>query len=411
MKHVISVLIVSAVVSAVAFAAPTVTVTSVVQDASFNRVRVSYALTEDAVVTWTVKTNSVAVDPQCTTRVWGDINRKIAVPGGTFEWAAAEELADFFSPSATIEVTLTAWPTNAPPDYMVVDCAGKSNVTYYVDAASVPLGVTNDLYKTTKMVMRKIPAVGVTWKMGSPSGETGRDDTFERRHDVTLTEDYYIGIYPVTQDQYRCLAGGNAPCAFANLPNSGMRPVEKVTYYGLRGKGNGVCWAATNQSHRVSSTLLAMRNATGIKFDFPTDAQWEYACRAGTSSAYNDGTSSMDAVGWNSSNWANDPACVSNETHVVGLLKPNAWGLYDMHGNIAEWVLDWHRAINNGAAETDPAGGNSANNDYHFMRGGYWNADAGKARSAYHLGWGAFWDRNWTGFRLVAPAAGYWKHE
>ncbi len=119
----------------------------------------------------------------------------------------------------------------------------------------------------------------------------------------------------------------------------------------------------------------------------------------------------MDAVGWNSSNWANDPACVSNETHVVGLLKPNAWGLYDMHGNIAEWVLDWHRAINNGAAETDPAGGNSANDDYHFMRGGYWNADAGKARSAYHLGWGAFWDRNWTGFRLVAPAAGYWKHE
>ncbi|MBQ3345307.1 MAG: formylglycine-generating enzyme family protein [Kiritimatiellae bacterium] len=408
-----SVVFVSAVAVAVAaFAAPTVTVTSIDQDASFNRIKVSYSLTEDAVVTWSAKTNAVAVDPQRLTRVWGDINRKVSAPGGSFEWVAAEELADFSNPSAPIEITLTAWPTNAPPDYMVVHCAGKSNVTYYVDAASVPGGVTNDLYKTKKMVMRKIPAVGVTWKMGSPSGESGRDDTFERLHDVTLTEDYYIGIYPVTQDQFNGLVG-SAPgdCAFRGLSNSGMRPVENYSYYGLRGNGNGVCWAATNPSHRVSSTLLTMRNATGIKFDFPTDAQWEYACRAGTSSAYNDGTSSMDAVGWNSSNWANDPNCSSNETHVVGLLKPNAWGLYDMHGNVAEWVLDWHHAINTGAAETDPAGANTAGDNYHFMRGGRWDQGATSARSAYHGGYGAFWKTKYLGFRLVAPAAGYWKHE
>lgn len=396
--------------SFVAVASPSVTVTSVTQDSSFHRIMVSYALAEDAIVTFSAKTNAAAVDPSRLTRVWGDINRKISAPGGTFQWAAAEELADWYDPSASLEITLTAWPTNAPPDYMVVDCAGKSNVTYYVAAEAVPLGVTNDIYKTDKMVMRKIPAKGVTWKMGSPSGETGRDGTYETRHDVTLTEDYYIGIYPVTLGQYRGLANGTpADCAFTTAANARMRPVNMVSYYGLRGNGNGVCWAATNPSHRVSSTLLAMRNATGIKFDFPTDAQWEYACRAGTSTAYNDGKATMDDVGWNSSNWQDDPACSSNETHVVGLLAPNAWGLYDMHGNIAEWVLDWHRGIATGTAETDPAGGNNATDSYHFMRGGSWTREA--ARSAAHIGWGAFWARNWTGFRLVAPAAGYWKNE
>ncbi|MBQ6327701.1 MAG: hypothetical protein IJI35_01685, partial [Kiritimatiellae bacterium] len=168
------------------FATPSVTITSVEQDSSFNRVKVSYSLTEDAVVTWSATTNSVAVSPQRLTRAWGDINRKIAAPGGTFYWAGAEELDDFNDVVASLSITLTAWPTNDPPDYMVVDCAGKSNVTYYVSAEAVPHGVTNDIYKTNKMVMRKIPAKGVTWKMGSPSGETGRDATFEVRHDVTL---------------------------------------------------------------------------------------------------------------------------------------------------------------------------------------------------------------------------------
>ena len=119
----------------------------------------------------------------------------------------------------------------------------------------------------------------------------------------------------------------------------------------------------------------------------------------------------MDAVGWHSGNWQNDPACASNETHVVGLLKPNRWGLYDMHGNVAEWVLDWHGALNSTAEVIDPAGANSANDDYHFVRGGSWSQLPENCRSAAHGGMGAFWDRNRIGYRLVAPAAGSWKNE
>jgi formylglycine-generating enzyme required for sulfatase activity len=403
--------------SVAAHASPTVAITAVEQDSSFNRVKVSYTLSEDAVVTWSATTNSAAVSPQKLTRVWGDINRKVSAPGGVFWWAGAEELDDYSAVVSTLGVSLTAWPVDDPPDYMVVDCAGKSNVTYYVSADAVPGGVGADVYKTTKMVMRKIPAKGVAWTMGAPKGEDeDRDPTYEVPHKVTLTEDYYIGIYPVTQGQYLSLAGSN-PSAFKNRVDSPKRPVENVSYYSLRGKGNGVCWAATNQSHRVGEVLLTMRNATGIKFDFPTDAQWEYACRAGVAAKYNNGTDDMDAVGWNSSNWENDiawksdPMCKSNETHTVGLLQPNRWGLYDMHGNVCEWVLDWHGALNSTASVTDPAGANYAGDDYHFIRGGSWYDPAHKCRSAAHAGYGAFWTRSRIGFRLVAPAAGSWNNE
>jgi formylglycine-generating enzyme required for sulfatase activity len=103
--------------------------------------------------------------------------------------------------------------------------------------------------------------------------------------------------------------------------------------------------------------------------------------------------------------------CKSNETHTVGLLLPNRWGLYDMHGNVCEWVLDWHGALNSTASVTDPAGANYAGDDYHFIRGGSWYDPAHKCRSAAHAGYGAFWTRSRIGFRLVAPAAGSWNNE
>lgn len=406
----------AAAVVAAAFAAPTVTVTSIEQDISFNRIKVSYTLSKDAVITWSAKTNSVAVDPQRLTRVWGDVNRKVSAPGGSFEWAAAEELADFFNPSAPVEITLTAWPADAPPDYMVVDCAGKSNVTYYVDAASVPLGVTNDLYKTTKMVLRKIPAKDVTWKMGSPTTETERTQvdgpTYEVRHNVTLTEDYYMGIYPVTQGQYLSFIGSN-PSLYNSSKCADWRlhPVERVSYNSIRGNHDVAPWCGNNPNHGVTNSLLVIRNATGIKFDLPTDAQWEYACRAGTSTAFNNGTDSIEGyslserVGWTSEN-------SSGTTHAVGLLKPNAWGLYDMHGNTYDWCLDWNGALNTTTAVTDPAGpATKPSHNAKIRRGGSYYGNQARARSAAHGNYDAGSNTDTIGFRLVAPAAGYWKHE
>jgi len=403
--------------SAAAFATPSVTITSVEQDSSFNRVKVSYSLTEDAVVTWSATTNSVAVSPQKLTRVWGDINRKIAAPGGTFFWAGAEELNNFNEVVASLNITLTAWPTNDPPDYMVVDCAGKSNVTYYVSAEAVPFGVTNNLYKTTKMVMRKIPAKGVTWKMGSPADEAGRSTadgaTYEVRHNVTLTEDYYIGIYPMTQRQYVSFTESNP--SYWNRTRCTVwmtRPVENISFNTIRGDKSVAPWNATTPYHTVGGILLKMRNATGIKFDLPTDAQWEYACRAGTSTPFNNGTGSINGLGWHSGNWSQDPDLTANMTHIVGLLQPNKWGLYDMHGNVYTWCLDWNGALNTSTAVIDPAGpATDPSHNARIRRGGCYNHTWEWARSAAHRSYTASSPAETIGFRVVAPAAGYWTHE
>ncbi len=257
------------------------------------------------------------------------------------------------------------------------DRNGKSYETPLSDVL-IWTAMTNDAaYKTTKLVMRKVPAKNVEWTIGSPEGEPGRATSgmLENQYRVKLTEDYFIGVYPVTQAQYELIYGSN-PSKFKEIEDAAQCPVEQVAYTTVRGKrteqgtdGEYVNWPMNSYKHLVSPNSFCgkMRTRFGIDFDIPTEAQWEFACRAnGTSVLYSgrSPTSENDVayyaleLGWSKDNSAVDGV---NQPHPVGLKNPNAWGLYDMYGNVYEHCLDWAVAdINvNGAAEPliDPDGG------------------------------------------------------
>ena len=203
-----------------------------------------------------------------------------------------------------------------------------------------------------------------TFIMGSPSDELGRYDD-EVQHEVTLTQDYWLGKYEVTQAQYEAIMETN-PSHFSGDNN----PVEEVSW---------------NDAMEFCAKLTAAAKASGklpegYEFTLPTEAQWEYACRAGTTTALNSGKNlsgeeecpEMDEVDWY---WGNS----DRKTHPVGQKQPNAWGLYDMHGNVNEWCLDWEGEYPTSSV-TDPTG--PVTGDYRILRGGCWGNYAYYCRSA-----------------------------
>ena len=271
----------------------------------------------------------------------------------------------------------------SPALYSVIDLAAGANASSYpVSYMNEPPsgGFNTDEYKTTKLVLRKIEPG--TFTMGSPSSESGRDSD-ETQHKVTLTKPYYIGLFEVTQKQYALVTGSN-PSYFSG----DKRPVEKVSWNTIRGNTN---WPASS-AVSAASFMGRLRARTGLgDFDLPTEAQWEYACRAGTTTAYSYGGSANGDYMWYSSN-------SSSQTHDVGAKKANAWGLYDMHGNVWEWCLDCYASNLGTAAVTDPKGASSGS--YRVLRGGGWSSDAANCRSAYRsYGNPSSTDSN-LGFRL-----------
>jgi formylglycine-generating enzyme required for sulfatase activity len=282
--------------------------------------------------------------------------------------------------------------------YMAIDLSGGTNaasypVAYYRTLANVPGGPNSDAFKTTNLLMRLIPKGTVT--MGSPAGELGRDSD-ETQHRVTLTKDFYIGVFEVTQRQWE-LVMGNKPSYFTNVTYYATRPVEQVSYYDIRenpanSDDAAVNWPA-NSAVNAASFMGKLRTKTGLAtFDLPTESQWEYACRAGTATALNSGkklTSSdsdanMAEVGryWyngGSGYGYNQSATPSAGTAAADSYLPNAWGLYDMHGNVWEWCLDWYGTYP--GSVQDPPG--AASESRRVGRGGSWNKGARESRSAY----------------------------
>jgi formylglycine-generating enzyme required for sulfatase activity len=171
-------------------------------------------------------------------------------------------------------------------------------------------------------------------------------------HRVTITQPFYLGKYEVTQEQWEAVMGNN-PSRFKGPKN----PVEMVSWQGCQdfmAKLNEKSWAG------------------GARFSLPTEAQWEYACRAGTTTqwSFGDDRGKLGDYAW----WGGNAA---ETTHPVGQKKPNAWGLYDMHGNVFEWCADWYRRYEPGD-QTDPVGPDSGDNGdlptgSHVLRGGSWN--------------------------------------
>ncbi len=291
-------------------------------------------------------------------------------------------------------------------DYLVIDLSGGHSASSYPvsSLSSVPSGGWTDEYKTTKMVFRRIPAGAFI--MGSPEGELGRLDR-ETQHQVTLTQDFYIGVFEVTQKQWERVMG-DWPSWFNNTTHRNARPVEQVSYNTIRGSSAGSGWPADSNVD-ATSFMGRLRSRTGRAFDLPTESQWEYACRAGTTTALNSGKNltatdscpNMNQVGrywYNGGSGYSQGGDTSGGTAKVGSYQSNNWGLYDMHGNVWEWCLDWYDAYPGTA--TNPKGPSTGS--YRVFRGGGWGYGAILCRSADRFYYPAYADGS-IGFRAALP--------
>ncbi len=200
----------------------------------------------------------------------------------------------------------------------------------------------------------------------------------------------------------------NWPSCFNNIDVREVRPVEQVSYNDIRGSTTGAGWPV-NSNVDATSFMGKLRQKTGIEaFDLPTEAQWEYACRAGTSTALNNGTNlvstvqdvNMDLSGryyYNGGSSDSQGVGLDGATAKMGSYLPNAWGLYDMHGNNYEWCLDWYETYP--GTVTEPLG--STSGSYRILRGGCWYSDSRFCRSAERDYVGPTDSGYNSGFRLI----------
>lgn len=291
-------------------------------------------------------------------------------------WNAAKDQPNFNTTSFSVKMTAIS---GAAP-YLVIDLSGGANAASYpVRFAAAGPDLASDTCRTTELWLKLV--LPGTFTMGSPTDELGRS-TSETQHTVTLTKPFYMGVFQMTQKQYTLVMGSNPSSYWGDT-----RPVEQVSYNDIRGTLLGANWPAHAQVD-ATSFLGKIRARTALNFDLPTEAQWEYACRAGTTTALNNGRdlsnpgqdAAMDEVGRYGYNQNDGKGGYSSRHTKVGSYVPNAWGLYDMHGNVYEWCLDWYGSYATGAV-TDPVG--YASGSSRVLRGGSYDYNAQGCRSAY----------------------------
>ena len=320
---------------------------------------------------------------------------------------------------ANLTVTLTAADVESRK-YLIIDMSegavnGEAAKPWPVSYSATVIdtngdGQWDDEYKRTKMVFRRIEPG--TFTMGSPSTEP---DTWnqknkkgtEKQHQVTLTKPFYMGVFEVTAQQFYQIKAWWPNAAYGKSTATGNRPSTNCSYEFLRGSvAQGIDWPATGHAVYEIPSVTAFSNFnhmdankislvgwfrrhvadTGLLVDLPTEAMWEYCCRAGSAHTFHDGTDLVSGEVKDVDPVGSDPAAGTGVYSVARLKKnslkhdeataswtdpkddgdqygpgpvgskaPNAWGLYDMHGSVNEWVLDWFAAEALPDA-TDPAG-------------------------------------------------------
>ena len=269
----------------------------------------------------------------------------------------------------------------------VISHSGKQKSTLEESLSLDTAELLIDLGNNVKMTLIKIKAG--SFMMGSPEGELGKEYN-ETQHSVTLTKDYWLGKYPVIQREYKAVMGRN-PSAFNDLciwssdDDCLNWPVENVSWI-----------LARMFCNRLNKMLKPPAN---FRFDLPTEAQWEYACRAGTTTALNSGKNithvygkcvNLARLGWYDNN--------SIAYRSVGKKHPNAWGLFDMHGNVMEWCRDWYEW----EYASDPEFLNGQEKgEYRVARGGCHRSDPLKCRSASRECFEPTTRDDYIGFRLA----------
>ena len=415
--------------AACALAVPRVDENTVtMQQADDRTVTISYVLTgEPGIVTFDVETNVtgtaegpwVSIGGENIRTVAGWVNKLVGRLGErlSFTWQPYTDWPGRTIPAANIRAVVTAWATNAPPDYMAVDLDTPTNVSFYTSADFLPGSITSKVWRTRKLLMRKIPAANVVWRMGQPAEERNTSygnlySTFTETAQVMLTKDYYAGVFQFTAWQYWKITGSLDPFNSSKGYNINSlnewgesiaeTPACSVSWLAARCNMSNSQWSpkwpADGHTVGASSLLGLLRAETGIEFDLPTEAQWEYAMRAGEGDAcYLGGictSSNANLTAWHRDNSTKvvGSTSVTCFSHRCGELLANNWGLYDMVGNGREWCLDYYSPTITGSNVSagvliDPEGPRreNINNDNRVNRTSStvkaWNEQSGHTRS------------------------------
>ena len=395
-----------------------------------NSVVITYNLTDaPAIVTLDIQTNSEA---GVWTSIGGENIQNIALGSDVFKevevkdsytirWRLDKSWSGHKIADGGVRAVVTAWALDNPPDYAVVDMTKTNSIAYYPSAEFLPGGLLgNPAYRTSSLVFRRIHATNVPWTMGSIF-EKGRFSN-ETAHTVTMDHDYYMGVFEVTQAQYALMTGGSTPSYFKT--DGAMRPVESITYVNIRQK-------AAEIAPEPNSAIDKLRKLTKVMtLELPSEAEWEFACRAGNGEGrWGNGAPylgiEVDPNQPDRNHYNGGMVIVRDETNVVvstteptadctpehgtaivGSYPPNAWGIYDMHGNVAEWCIDQYKDVitDNADGHAVTGGGNRT------VRGGWWKTKNNPttitpayARAAFRQGIGYAYSDKTIGFRLVLP--------
>ncbi|MDY5954665.1 MAG: SUMF1/EgtB/PvdO family nonheme iron enzyme [Kiritimatiellia bacterium] len=256
---------------------------------------------------------------------------------------------------------------------------GPAEVETYPSREAIPGGEASPRWRDEWVLMRRVDPTPEPIRLGNPAAPRGANDEARK---VRITRPYFIAIFETTRSQLNHLGG---------TQDTGPLPALNLSYNDLRGSlREGIDWPKSGPAVATNSILGRLRARTGLPFDLPTEAQWEVACRAGTDTCWNDGSDAqpydrpspdgkpipywsdhaLDRLG----RYFANGGC-TNGPAPVGSYRPNAWGLYDMHGNAYEFCRDWFAPAGHPAyAGDNPKGPASSKSKTRVLRSGsYWN--------------------------------------